>query len=345
MKRVFIFTCAIALIAAALAGCSGKQELYVYNWSDYINEDLVVQFEKEHNCRIVMDYFDSNETMFAKLKAGATGYDVVFPSGYMVQIMAREGLLESLDRTKLPNLANIDPKYVGFSLDEHFEYSVPYMISNTGLGYLASRVDGDFEPSWFVFGDSRYAGRMTMLNDMREAIGAALKSLGYSINTVNPAELEEAKDLLIRWKRNLAKFEADQYKNGLVSEEFFIVQGYSGDLYQTMEENEDIVYAIPKEGTSLACDNIVILKTSEHKDLAYAFLNFLLDGEVAAANMEYVYYLAPNTAAYPFLSDELKAEEPILMPDSIIANCEVIQDLGEGNALYSAVWDEVKAAK
>lgn len=338
--------CTVMCAVAVCTGCGNDvQELYVYNWSDYINEDLVVQFEEEHNCRVVMDYYDSNETMFAKLKAGAAGYDLVFPSGYMVQIMARENLLETLDHEKIPNIKNIDSAYVAFSLDLQSKYSVPYMISNTGIGYLADKVDQPFTPSWRIFGDARFAGRMTMLNDMREAIGAALKTLGYSLNTLNPVELAQARDLLVQWKKNLAKFEADQYKNGLVSEEFFIVQGYSGDLYQTMEENSDIEYAIPVEGTSLACDNIVMLKSSEHKDLAYAFMNFLLDGEVAAANMEYVYYLAPNTAAYPFLSDDLKAEEPILMSPSIIANCEVIQDLGEGNALYSEIWDQVKAAR
>ncbi|MBN1499922.1 MAG: spermidine/putrescine ABC transporter substrate-binding protein [Spirochaetes bacterium] len=338
----------MAAISAAviLFGCSsGKKELYIYNWSDYINEDLVKRFEEENNCKIILDYFDSNETMYAKLQAGATGYDIVFPSGYMVNMMAQQGLLLKLDQSKIPNLKNLDEKYIPFSMDENQEYSVPYMISNTGIGYLASKAGDDFDPSWNIFADPRYKGRMTMLNDMREAIGAALKYLGYSMNTIKSDELEAAKKILIGWKRNLAKFEADQYKNGLVSEEFYFSQGYSGDVYQVMEENEDINYAIPKEGTTLSSDNMVILKGSKNTDLAYAFINFLLDGKVAAENIEYVYYLAPNKEAYQYLSDEIKNEPAILMPDEILNKCEVLKDLGENNELYSKIWDEVKAAK
>ncbi len=345
MKKI-IFSAAVLIIAASMAGCSGnKKELYIYNWSDYINEDLIKQFEDENNCKVVMDFFDSNETMYAKLKAGAAGYDIVFPSSYMVKLMSEEQLIQKIDHAKIPNYKNLDPKYTKFSEDPSNEYSIPYMISNTGIGYLKTKAGDDFEASWNIFGNPEYKGRMTMLNDMREAIGAALKYLGYSMNTADAKELEAAKKVLIGWKKNLAKFEADQYKNGLVSEEFYFSQGYSGDVFQVVEENENIGYAIPKEGTTLSIDNMVILKESKNIDLAYKFINFMLDGKAAAKNMEYVYYLAPNKDAYQYLSDEIKNEPSILMPEEILVKCEALMDLGDKNELYSKVWDEVKAAK
>jgi spermidine/putrescine transport system substrate-binding protein len=219
------------------------------------------------------------------------------------------------------------------------------MVSNSGIGYLASKVEAKKASTWQIFGDSAYKGRMTMLNDMREAMGAALKSLGYSLNSTNRAELEKARDVLIGWKKNLAKFEADQYKNGLASEEFTVVHGYNGDLMQVMSDNDDIRYVIPVEGAVMAADCMVILKSGKEKGLAHDFINFMLRPEVAAANIEYVWFLAPNVPAYDLVSDEIKAEKSIFMPADLLAKCEPVKDLGEFNAVYSEMWDAVKAAE
>ena len=329
-----------------LSGCGkSKEKLYVYIWSDYIKKELVKQFEKEYKCRVVMDFYDSNEAMYAKLKAGAAGYDIVFPSGYMVQIMANEDMIRKIDHSKIPNIVNIDEKYLPFTLDPEMKFSVPYMISNSGIGYLKSKVDDSFVASWGVFGDPKYAGRMTMLNDMRETIGAALRFLGYSMNTTSESELEQAGDLFISWKKNLAKFEADQYKNGLISKEFIISHGYSGDIFQIMDESDDIKYVIPKEGTTIACDNMVILKGSKNIDLAYTFINYILRPEVAAENIEYVYFLAPNKAAYKLVDEEIRNEPAIFLSNEILMQSEVVLDLGEKNILYTRIWDKVKAAR
>lgn len=341
MKQLWTL-CAAALL---VAGCGQRQPaLHVYNWSDYIKPELVERFEREHGCRVVMDFYDSNEVMYAKLKAGASGYDVVVPTSYMVSIMQAEEMLQPIDHAKVPNLRNIDPDYLKFTMDPDLEYSVPYMVGNTGIGYLASRVP-DFEASWKIFDNPAYAGRMTLLNDMREVIGAALKSLGYSLNTTDETQLAEARDVVIGWKRNIAKFESDQYKNGLVSAEFLVSQGYNGDVMQAMEENEDIGYAVPAEGTSLASDDLVILANAPQPDLAHAFINFLHEPDVAAENTDYVWYLCPNLAAYPLMSEEVRDNPSVVLPDELVAKCEVIQDLGEDNAKYIRIWDEIKAAE
>jgi spermidine/putrescine transport system substrate-binding protein len=335
----------LVLLGLGMIGCSRDERptLYVYNWSDYIDQEVVEAFEKAENLRVVMDYFDSNESMYAKINAGASGYDVVFPTSYMVSIMREQGLIAPIQRNLIPNLVNLDPKYLEFAAQPALTYSVPYMISTTGIGWLESQVGRDFVPSWSVFGDPRFRGRMTMLNDMRETIGAALKFLGYSMNTTNPAQLQAAQDLLLRWKPNLAKFEAEAYKNGLVSGEFRVVHGYNGDIYQVMEENDDIRFGIPLEGTTISVDEMVILESSTNKELAHRFINFLLDGQIAAQNTNYVYFLSPNIAGYPLMDEEILEDPAIFLSDEILAKSEALLDLGENNQLYIRVWDVVRA--
>jgi spermidine/putrescine transport system substrate-binding protein len=282
--------------------------------------------------------------MYAKLKAGASGYDVIMPSSYMVDIMREQDMLLPLDHSQIPNIQNVDPAFVNIISDSEMKHCVPWAMSITGLAYLGNRV-GDVEESWAVLDRADLKGRITMLDDMRETIGAALKYLGYSLNTTNEAELQAAKDVVIEWKKNIATFENEQYKNGIASEEFFLVHGYSGDILQVVEENENITFFVPKEGASVAMDEMVIPKDAPHPELAHKFINFMLQGDVAAKNIEFTAYLFPNTAAYPLLSEELRSDPILFPPADAIANLEAIKDLGEENVKYTQVWDEIKAAK
>ncbi len=347
MKKKICYLLSAVILSAALLGCSkeNNRKLYLYNWSDYIDEELVDAFSEETGIQVVTDYFDSNESMYAKLRSGADGYDIVFPTSYMVEIMNGSGMLQTIDHSKLSNMENIDRKFTALSVDKDMEYSVPYMISTTGIGYLSSELGEIDSMSWDIFASTGYASKMTMLNDVRETIGAALKYLGYSYNSRSEAELTEARDLLISWKRNLAKFENDQYKNGLVSGEFTISQGYSGDILQVQEEREDLQFIVPKEGTSISIDNMVILKSAKNRDEAYEFINYMLRGDVAAANIEYVYYLAPNTEAYGLLSEEILNDPAVFITDEVLEHSEILLDLGPDNELYSRIWDEIKSAK
>jgi spermidine/putrescine transport system substrate-binding protein len=333
---------AMALLAAA--GCKQQPKtLHVYTWADYVKPELVARFEQEQGCTVVIDTFDSNEAMYAKLKAGGGGYDVITPSSYMVQVMHRQGMLLPLDHAKLPNLANVDPEVLKIAIDPEMHHSAPYMMTITGIAYLGSKV-ADFRPSWAMFERPDLRGRATMLADMRETIGAALKYLGHSINSTDPAELAAARDVVIRWKKNLAKFENEQYKTGLASGEFLLVHAYSGDILQVQAENEDIVFAVPEEGTSIACDDLVIPSDSKQGDLAHRYINFLHDPKVAAENTEFISYLCPNAASYPLLSEEMRANPALFVPAEVKAKSEVITDLGNDNAAYARIWDEIKAA-
>lgn len=323
---------------------SEKSELFVYTWADYIKPELVQRFETQNNCRVTIDTFDSNEAMYSKLKAGATGYDIITPSSYMVILLKSQDMIVDLDHSRLPNIANIDADYLKLSFDPEMKHSVPYMFSVTGIGYLKSKVR-DFKPSWSVFGRKDLKGRMTMLNDMRETIGAGLKVNGMNMNTINDADLDTAKNTIVEWKRNLAKFENEQYKTGLASGEFYVVHGYGGDLMQVQEENPDIEFVIPEEGTSVCFDDLVIPKTAKNMDLAYKFINFLHDPQVAAENTEFIKYLCPNKKSYDLLPAEIRGNQAIFLRPEIREKCEIINDLGENNSKYVKVWDRIKATK
>lgn len=349
LSRLMQMCCAAVSAAAVLlvaAGCAKPQPtLKIYTWADYIAEDTIPNFEKKFGCKVVVDIFDSNEAMFAKLRAGAVGYDVIFPSSYMAKVMNEQGMLQPLNHAKIPNLANIDREMLSHTgVDKDMAYSVPYMVGTTGIAYLSDKVE-QIEKSWSVFDRADLKGRMSLMNDMRETLGAALKFLGYSMNTTDEAQINEAADVVLRWKQNIAKFENEAYKPALASGEFLVAHGYNGDILQLMEENEAIRYFVPAEGGSVYSDDMVIPKTANNVELAHEFINYLHDPEVAAANTNYVYYQCPNTASYPLVDPEVRENPMVFVSPEVLAKCEVVRDLGEDNAKYTKAWDRVKSGQ
>ncbi|MBR1837294.1 MAG: spermidine/putrescine ABC transporter substrate-binding protein [Kiritimatiellae bacterium] len=359
---------ALPVTALLLAGCSkDKETLHVFTWADYVDPDLVARFESENDCQVKIDIFDSNEAMLAKLQAGANGYDVIFPSSYMVAKLARDGMLENLrlkgvldDPMRLPNIQHIDPAYRNCALDPDMEYGVPYMVTYTGLAWRDDKEPLKSAPpakSWRVLSDRPdLKGRITILDDMRETLGAALRLNGCSINTTNPVELAKARDTVIEWKKNIAKFENEQYKGGIAGGEFLLVHGYSGDIGQTQLDSDGALapdlnhvrFFLPEEGFSLSCDEMAVPVSAPNKELAYKFINFLHDPEVAAQNMQYTAYWCPNAAAKRILEreDPEMAANPMIFPsEEDLARGEVIGDLGDALALYTKAWDEVKASE
>ncbi|MBE2284077.1 MAG: spermidine/putrescine ABC transporter substrate-binding protein [Prosthecobacter sp.] len=331
--------CLFLLSAGAFA-----ETLHIYTWADYVSPEVVEKFEKNHGCKVVVDTFDSNESMYAKLKAGATGYDLVFPTAYMIQVMNAQGMLAKLDHTKIPNLPNIDPAVLAKVTDKTMEHSVPYTFAYAAIAVRKDKIK-DAEASWAMFDRPALAGRVTLLDDMRESIGAALKSLGHSINTRDEAQLAAARDVLIRWKKNIARFDNEGYKAGIDSSEFLLVHGYSGDLFQVQMENPKVEILIPREGVTIGCDEMVIPKAAKQGELAHAFINFVLDPAIAAENMEWMGYYCPNKPALDKVSPDFLKNPAITIPADVEAKCEVIEDLGPDIAKYTKVWDEVKAAR
>ncbi len=335
-----------AVLAFLFSGCGEKGPvLRVYNWHEYIDPDLVTRFEEEQGCRVIIDTFDSNETMLASLKEGGAAYDILVPSSYMVKVLERERMIQPLDHARIPNLEHLDRVYLSeTAFDKEMRVSVPYLVAPSVVAYIEGAIESP-RASWHLLDQPALKGRITLLNDARETIGAALKALGYSLNTFDESELAEARDLVIRWKRNIAAFESDLYNHGIASEEYLLVHGYAGDLFQSRETNPRVVVVVPEEGTSIACDDLVIPVDAPNPDLAHAFINFLCDPGVAAANMDYLRYLAPNRSAYELVSDEIRNEPTIFIDPIVRGRSEMIDDLGPlGNALYESIWEQIKAA-
>ncbi|NLZ59077.1 MAG: spermidine/putrescine ABC transporter substrate-binding protein [Lentisphaerae bacterium] len=337
---------AIFLSAAVLLSSCWKQRqvLHLYCWADYVSPDLIKAFEKQFDCRVVYDTFDSNEQMYAKLKAGASGYDLIVPSHYIVELMVQDQMLMPLNHALMPNLKNLDPTILQMMPDPECAYSVPYMLSYTGLGYNKKKLP-QFKPSWNMLEDSAVKGRMTLLDDQVEVIGAALLVLGKDANSVEPEVLEEARKLIMKWRANAAKFENEQYKNGLASGEFHLVMGYSGDVMQAIEENpEELDFVIPEEGSMLSCDVMVVPAQAGNPELAQQFINFLHEGQNAADNTEYCYYRCPNLAAYPLLSEEIKNNKSIFVEDKLLEKSAFTREpTPAGKLLRNELWSKIKA--
>lgn len=226
-------------------------------------------------------------------------------------------------------------------------YNVPYAITFTGLAYRKDKVGKADVSSWAMLDNAEFKGRISLLNDMRETIGAALKFLGYSLNTVNPEELAKAQAIVLRWKKNIAKFDNEQYKTGIASGEFIIGHGYNGDVAQVSADDKDgnIGFVLPKEGFSGACDEMVIPKAAKNVDLAYKFIDFMYDADNACKNIQYICTVMPNKAGIAKLPKEVK-ENPMMIPsEEGLKKCEVIKDLGDKNALYTKIWDSIKATE
>ncbi len=348
-RKIFLLLGMTAIIVSLLAvmGCgkstAGAKKLYIYNWTYYTPDSVIEKFEKEYNCEVVYDSFASNEEMFAKLKAGGTGYDIVFPSGDYVSIMKKEGMLEKIDHSKLTNLKNIDPMVLQkATYDPTMEYSVPYYFGAAGVAVNTAKVP-TFEKSWSIFSRKDLKGKMTMLDDMREVLGDALAYLGYSVNTTDPAQIEEAKNLInTQWKPNLVKFDAEAFGKGFAAGEFWVVQGYAEVVYAELQEEQkkDVVFFIPKEGGPAYIDSMCILKGSKNIDLAYKFIDFIHRPEIYAEFTDTFGF--PATVNIP--ARELKKLPPYYQAEDL-AKVELKEDVGDKLELYNQAWQAIRVGE
>ena len=320
-----------------------SKKLYVYNWSYYIAESTIPAFEKEFGIKVVYDNYSSNEELLAKLQAGATGYDLIFPSDYMVGIMRMEGLLEGLDMTNIPNFKNIEKRFTNLPFDPGNKYSIPYLWGTTGIGVNTEKVTEEVA-SWGILWNEKYNEKISMLDDMRGLANSALKLLGYSINTTNPKQIEEAKQLLIKQKRLVKVYTSDMYIDLLKSGDIWLSQGYSGDVFQVMKENKAMKYVIPKEGSDIWVDNMCIPRGAKNKYTAEVFINYLLRPEVGAEISDFTWYANPNEASQRFIKPEIMENSSIYPPKEVLDKCEFQQDVGNATSLYEQLFNEVKSA-
>ncbi len=357
MKRLILLTAVLTLVAAACGGGNGDAaekaaactagevdgDLSLYNWSDYMDPDLLTAFQDQYDVGVTETFFDSNETMLAQVEAGGAVYDLVVPSDYMVSIMADSDLLVPLNKDALTNLGNLDPQFTGLPFDPDGEYSVPYQWGTTGLGFNYDLVDSPEDLTWGLIFDPElsapFAGRISMLNDERESLGAALKYLGYSVNTTDEAQVNEAADLLASARDRIATFDSDAFDDLLVSGEVDLAHGYSGDFFVAFDENDawdQYGYGIPQEGGVAWVDNMAIPVTAEHPCTALTFIDFLLDAENGAALTNYIYYASPNTAAEAYIDPEILEDPAIYPTDEVRSRLEFIADVGDSTLFADA---------
>lgn len=346
-KNIKLFiTLGLILMVGILSTACGedKPTINVYNWGDYVDPDVIREFEEEFGVKVNYDTFATNEDMYVSIKKGGTSYDVVFPSDYMIERMIEEGLLEKLNKDNIPNLANIDERFLDLEFDPNNEYSVPYMWGTVGIVYNKNMVD-DVVDSWDILWNEKYEGQILMLDSQRDSIGVALKKLGYSMNTRNLEELEEAKEELIKQKPLVYAYVGDEVKDLMVAEEAALAVVWSGEAIAIGRENDNVEFAIPKEGTNLWFDCMVIPKNAKNKELAEEFINFMNRPEIAAKNTEYVGYSTANIKALEYLPDYIRNSNVAYPSDEELQNVEIFKDPKDFLSVYDEIWVEVKAQR
>jgi spermidine/putrescine-binding protein len=350
-KKIALALCSTFFAASVLSGCGSSSsengEVYVYNWGEYIDPDTLDMFEEETGIKVIYDEFDTNEAMYPKVEAGSSTYDVICPSDYMIKKMIDNDLLQELDFDNMPNAkANIGEQYYEQSqeFDAENKYSVPYCWGTVGILYNTTMVD---EPvtSWSILWDEKYADNILMQSSVRDAFMVALKLKGYSMNTVDEAELQEAKDALIEQKPLVQAYVIDQVRDKMIGGEAALGVIYSGEAIYTQRENPDLEYVVPDEGTNVWIDSWVIPKNAKNKENAEKFIDFMCRADIALMNFEYITYSTPNTAAWELIEDEDIKNSEIAFPNlSDYNDLETYSYLGEeGDELYNNLWKEVMA--
>ena len=332
----------ILIISVIPTGCGDPQnQLNIFTWPGYISDEIRSGFEQEYGVKVIVDTYGTNEDLLAKLKAGASGYDIIMPSDYMVSKMIQLELLTKLDREMIPNFDNISPFYLDKYFDPNNNYSIPYTFGTAGIAYDSSVITSVVD-SWNVLWDENNKNQFSMLDDPRETPGAALKLLGYSLNTKDIAQLQQAKEKLIE-QRDLVK----QYKNEaeelLISGDVVMAHCWSGDAFRAAEKRPSIKYVIPKEGSSQFIDNVCIPKSAPHIELAHNFINYLLRPEINAKISSFTMYGTCVPAAKEYLPKKLLEHEYIYPSKETMDSLEWLKDLGDFTQKYSRAWDEVKA--
>ncbi|MGP1349164.1 MAG: ABC transporter substrate-binding protein [Stomatobaculum sp.] len=364
MKNLHFLTRSAAVltavsVSALLAACGASPSagdnnvVYVYNWGEYIGEDVISKFEEETGIQVIYDSFETNEEMLPIIEAGAVKYDVVCPSDYIIQKMIERELLQPIDFNNIPNLKNIDPKYLEKSrgFDAENKYSVPYCWGTVGIIYNTSMVKpGDEPASWNDLWNPAYSNNILMQDSVRDAFMVGEKLLGYDINTTDPEALTQVKNKLIEQKPLVQAYVVDQVRDKMIGGEAAMAVIYSGEMLYIQNEvaasgaDYELKYVIPEEGSNVWIDSWVIPKNAAHKENAEKWIDFLCRADIAKENFEYITYPTPNKAAFELLAPELQNNAALFPSDADLEKCDVYTYLGEdGDALYDSLWKEVKA--
>lgn len=338
MKRLYSFFLGIIAIILILWGISSKLEadstqgttdkLVIYNWGDYIDPELLEEFTAETGIQVDYQTFDSNESMYTKIKQGGTTYDLTIPSEYMISKMTEENMLIKLDKSKIEGLENIDPQFMGLSFDKNNDYSIPYFWGTLGIVYNETMIENPPQ-EWEDLWSEEYRDNIMLIDGVREVMGFGLQSLGHSLNSKNPAEIEKAAEHLYNLTPNVKAIVADEIKGYMIQDAAAIAVSFSGEASEMLDGNENLHYVVPSKGSNLWFDNMVIPKTAKNLDGAYAFMSFMLRPENALRNAEYVGYSTPIPAAKAMLDEETQNDESFYPSEETMKKMEVYDNLGQ----------------
>lgn len=344
MKKIALLMALLIAVSALFVGCDDSETLYVLNWGDYIDEELLSEFTEETGIQVKYVTMANNEEMLVKLQANDCRFDLCFPSDYIIEKLIQDDLLAEINKENIPNMKNIDERFLNLSFDPDNKYSIPYMWGTVGILYNTTMVKEEVT-SWDILWDEKYADQILMYDSIRDSMGVALLKLGYSLNTRNEAEIEEAANALIEQYPLVQAYLGDSIKESMIRGEGALAVVYSGDAMWCMDEEEgnpDLAFA-NLENSNLWFDNIVIPKTSKNKESAEKFIDFLCRADVAKRNTEYIGYSTPNKAALELLDESYINNPTYNPPAELIANYEIFSDLGDFVSVYNKHWERVKA--
>ncbi len=359
-RRQFLQVAGATLSGMALSGCGwtlaevgaksstqgSSDKLYIYTWAGYTDQDLLDRFTKETGIRAVADVFDSNESMLARLQAGGGGaYSIIYPSEYMVQQMIELDLLTPLDFSQITGTERLFTRFQNPDYDPGNRHSLPVSWGTTGLLYNSKKLQQTPEDwSYLWENKEKLSRRMTLLNDIREVMGATLRMLGYSYNSTDPQQLQEAYEKLIVLKPNVASFTSDAWRPQILSGDLLLAMCYSADANEVMGENEDLQYVVPKSGSSIWMDTLAIPKTAPNLEGAYAWMNFMLQPDVAAQICERLSFATPNKEAFNQLPPEIQNNQSLFPPESALELCEGVSPVGDFSEVYDRYWTKLTSA-
>lgn len=353
MKQLMTMLVGILAIVAVLfgvrhqlessLGLTGGNTIVFYNWGDYIDPDLLTQFEEESGYTVIYETFDSNEAMVAKIEQGGTRYDVAVPSEYMIEQMIEQDLLQEIDHSKVPNLENINPRFLDLEFDPNNQYSIPYFWGTLGILYNTNYIEEGEIQHWDDLWRPEYRDNVMIYDGAREVLGIGLQSLGYSLNETDSTRLREAANKMKTLMPNILALVADELKMHLGNEEAIIGVTFSGEASMAIWDNPELAYVVPEEGSNLWFDNIVIPHNAQNVEGAHALINFLLDPEVAAQNADYVGYSTPNETAMDLMDPEVIADEAFYPSEDTLDHLEVYRGLGQAKLIeYNDLFLEIK---
>ena len=332
-------------LPSGLLKASGSSTLNFYNWDTYIGETTLSDFKNSSGIDVKMDLFSDNDELFGKLRAGNPGYDLIVPSSDFVERMIIADMLSPLDNNAIPNRVNVEPTFLNVGFDPGRRYSLPYMWGTMGIGYRKSKVDGTPDSWKWLLDSSKYRGKIALLSEAGDVLGAAFKYMGHPLNTTDPKIITQAEQLLIKQKPNIKVFAPDNGQDLLLSGEVDLAMEWNGDILQVMEEDPDISYVVPKEGSVVWEDALAIPKGAPNPQNAHKFINFLLGAEAGAAIAEFIQYATPNVAAKKLMPKEYKNNPAIFPSDTTLKSCESSIYKGEEAVrLYDEAWTRVLAA-